>query len=218
MNKGLRLLGICIVLVGCQSVVPVPKVPIKYTWDFEAYGAGTRPVEWLPSETGSKQTPGTWLIAGDSWGKAIALMQSLNTGDTYNLLLASNTRLGNVKYSAKIKTISGQQEHGGGICWRALNSDNYYIANWEPLQSKLGLYAVVNGSRAELRSVTVHGDLATWHTIAVEHFRDKIAVYFDDQPVITLQDDTLRLPGMIGLWTKADACAMYDDIVVEEIK
>jgi hypothetical protein len=217
MNQRLRLLGISIVvLAGCRSVVPEP--PVKQIWDFEAYQGGTRPAEWLPAETASRQTPGTWLVAGDAWGKAIALMQSPNTGDTYNLLLASNTRLGNVKYSAKIKTISGYEDHGGGVLWRALDGDNYYVANWEPLQSKLSLYVVVSGSRTELRAATVHGDLATWHTIAIEHFRENITIAFDGQQVITLQDDTLRMPGMIGLWTRADACAMYDDIVVEEIK
>jgi hypothetical protein len=219
MNKGLRLLGLCIVLAGCQPVVPVvDRPPLKWTWNFEGYEAGTRPVEWLPAETATNHTPGTWLIAGDSWGKAIALMQSSNTGDTYNLLLASNTRLGNVRYSAKIKTISGYEDHGGGILWRALNSDNYYVTNWEPLKSTLGLYTVVNGKRSDVQIATLHADLSTWHTIEVEHFRNQIKIYFDYRLIITQQEDTLTLPGMVGLWTRADACAMYDDIVVEEIK
>lgn len=218
MNKMVLLLGM-VVLMGCQSVIPVVDRPAsKWTWGFEEYDGGVRPAEWVPAETASKRTPGTWLVAGDAWGKAIALMQSTNTGDTCNLLLAANTRLGNLKMSAKIKTISGWEQHGGGICWRAQNNDNYYYANWNPLESKLGLHAMVNGKPFEIQTVTLHADLSTWHTIAVEHFRSKISVYFDGNLIIALEDQTLTLPGMIGLWTKADACSMYDDIVVEEIK
>ena len=84
MNTKVVLFGLAVILMGCQSITPVNNItnpPLKLTWGFEEYDGGTRPVEWLPAETGSRNTPGTWLVAGDAWGKAIALMQSTNTGD-----------------------------------------------------------------------------------------------------------------------------------------
>jgi hypothetical protein len=44
----------------------------------------------MTAETVGKQMPATWEVVGDSWGKAIGLTQTRNTGDTCNLLLAMN--------------------------------------------------------------------------------------------------------------------------------
>jgi hypothetical protein len=69
-----------------------------------------------------------------------------------------------------------------------------------------------------LRSVSVEGDATSWHTIEVEHFRDSIKVFMDGVFLIELRDNTLMYPGMIGLMTQADACTMFDDVKVEEIR
>jgi hypothetical protein len=69
-----------------------------------------------------------------------------------------------------------------------------------------------------LRSSRVQADPANWHTLEIEHFRDTIRVFMDNIGKIELQDQTLRYPGMIGLWSQADACAMFDDVKLEELQ
>jgi hypothetical protein len=69
-----------------------------------------------------------------------------------------------------------------------------------------------------LRSVYVQADSVNWHTLEIEHFRNNIKVSMDGKFIMEQQDDTLRYPGMIGLWTQADSCAMFDDIRVQEMR
>ncbi|MEN6306588.1 MAG: family 16 glycoside hydrolase [Anaerohalosphaeraceae bacterium] len=219
MRHGWIILGIGIVslLAGCQPVSQ-PRPAVRLAWDFEMETLGTLPASWMVAETAGKQMPATWEVVGDSWGKAIGLTQTRNTGDTCNLLLAINTRLANIRLSAKIKANRGKDEQGGGIVWRAQNEDNYYAAQWDSQDKILRLYYVVNGKRTTMQSVNVQADPTTWHTLEVEHYREHITISMDGQFVMKHQDDMLPLPGMIGLWTQADAVTMFDEIRVDEIK
>ncbi len=209
-------IGILTLLAGCQPVLP-PRPAVWLAWDFEQEALGTLPASWMTAETVGKQMPATWEVVGDSWGKAIGLTQTRNTGDTCNLLLAMNSRLGNLRLSAKVKAVRGTSQQGGGIVWRALNGDNYYAAQWDALKQQVRLYCVVYGKRELLQSVRVQADPTTWHTLEIEHFREHITITMDGRFVMKQQDDMLPLPGMIGLWTQADAVTMFDEIRVDEI-
>lgn len=213
----LLVFGIALLLTGCQPSL-TSKPAIHLAWDFELETLGTLPASWMAAEMVSKQMPARWEVVGDSWGKAIGLTQTLNTGDTCNLLLAINSRLANLRLSAKVKAVRGTNQQGGGIVWRALNTDNYYAAQWDALKQQVRLYCVIYGKRELLQSVSVQADPTTWHTLEIEHFREHITMTMDGQFVMKHQDDMLPLPGMIGLWTQADAVTMFDEIRVDEIK
>ncbi|MBN2512072.1 MAG: hypothetical protein JXB18_03945, partial [Sedimentisphaerales bacterium] len=137
MRHGWIVLGIAIVtlLAGCQSVTQ-SRPAVRLAWDFEQEALGTLPAAWMAAETVGKQMPARWEIVGDSWGRAIGLTQSRNSGDTCNLLLAINSRLANLRLSAKVKAVRGTNQQGGGIVWRALNGDNYYAAQWDALKQQ----------------------------------------------------------------------------------
>lgn len=219
MRHGWIVLGIAIVtlLAGCQSVTQ-SRPAVRLAWDFEQEALGTLPAAWMAAETVGKQMPARWEIVGDSWGRAIGLTQSRNSGDTCNLLLAINSRLANLRLSAKVKAVRGTNQQGGGIVWRALNGDNYYAAQWDALKQQVRLYCVIYGKRELLQSVSVQADPTTWHTLDIEHFREHITMTMDGQFIMKHQDDMLPLPGMIGLCTQADAVTMFDEIRVDEIK
>jgi hypothetical protein len=216
MKKNLLWLIVVVCVAGCYRSEYTVKT--QSSWDFENAKSETLPPGWLAAQTAGKTPLATWQIAGDSWGKTIAVVQSPNTGDTHNLLLASPSRVANLRLSAKLRATSGKESQGGGIVWRALNPQNYYLACWEPLDGKLRLGFVEAGKFVLLQSVPVEGDSTSWHTIEVEHFRDSIKVFMDGVFLIEQQDNTLMYPGMIGLLTQADACTMFDDVKVEEIR
>ncbi len=216
MKKNLLWLIVVVCAAGCYRSEYTVKN--QSSWDFENAKLETLPPGWLAAQTAGKTPLATWQIAGDSWGKTIAVVGSPNTGDIHNLLLAGRTRLANLRLSAKLRATGGKESQGGGIVWRALNPQNYYLACWEPLDGKLRLGFVEAGKFVLLQSVSVEGDSTSWHTIEVEHFRDSIKVFMDGVFLIELRDNTLMYPGMIGLMTQADACTMFDDVKVEEIR
>ena len=42
----------------------------------------------------------------------------------------------------------------------------------------------------------------------------KITCYFDGAPHLSAEDSTFTDPGKIGLWSKADAQSLFDDLEV----
>jgi hypothetical protein len=75
------------------------------------------------------------------------------------------------------------------------------------------VYAVVDGKRtAPFESADVTADPGAWHELSVSMRGAKIAVRFDGQDVIAVEDRTFAEAGAVGLWTKADASTRFDDL------
>ncbi|MEW6237975.1 MAG: hypothetical protein AB1656_21510 [Candidatus Omnitrophota bacterium] len=45
-----------------------------------------------------------------------------------------------------------------------------------------------------------------------------ITASLDGKQYMQVEDSTFPAAGMIGLWTKADAAAAFDDFIIQEIK
>jgi hypothetical protein len=221
MKKIILCLGFCAVLfvLGCQKpAVFKSSVGKKLFWNFETDPAGSLPPGWLVAQSGDMIPSGVWQVENDSWGNALALVQSTNTGQTCNLLLATGSSIANVNLSVRLRVTGGRESQSAGLIWRVLDKDNYYLACWDMQEKTLRLGYVEAGRMTLLRSIYVQADPANWHILQVENFRDTIRIAMDDVIQMEFQDDTLRYPGMIGLVTQADSRAMFDDIRVQEIQ
>jgi hypothetical protein len=54
----------------------------------------------------------------------------------------------------------------------------------------------------------------TWHTLKLEAAGDHFTVWYDGNKVLDTKDETLKEPGKVGLWTKADSVIEFDDFTV----
>ncbi len=191
----------------------------KNVWDFDKTAAGGLPTGWKVAETNGKGKPGTWQVIADanapSAPNVLALTKTENTRSTYNLLIVTGARYRDLELEVKVKALSGKEDQGGGALWRATDPNNYYVTRWNPLENNLRLYYVKAGKRTQIASVDVTGDAKAWHTIKVTDVGKKIAVVFDGKILIEKEDATFPGPGLIGLWTKADAATAFDDLKVE---
>jgi hypothetical protein len=134
-----------------------------------------------------------------------------NYGNTFNLLLAEETKYKDLKVEVMVKAISGKEDQGGGPIWRAKDADNYYIARWNPLEDNFRVYYVKGGRRIQLGSANVKADPKVWHEIRIVHRATHITAYFNGKKMIELEDSTFGGPGMVGLWVKADGRTAFDD-------
>ncbi|HUW19063.1 MAG TPA: family 16 glycoside hydrolase [Sedimentisphaerales bacterium] len=170
---------------------------------------------WLVDETNGKGKFAKWEIIKDDsaphYSPVIAITRNKNSGQTYNLLMAKGTSFKNVELEVNLKRISGKEDQGGGIIWRAKDNNNYYVARWNPLEENLRLYVVLDGKRKQLASADVKADPGAWHRIQILHEGNELAVEFDSRELISVKDDTLAQAGMVGLWTKADAATAFND-------
>jgi len=183
---------------------------ITKTWNFDKNNIGVPPGEFSIEA-------GDWKIISDSTapskGNALAQLANSSSG-IYNLILVGNASYQNVDISVKMKAVKGKSDQGGGIVWRAIDSKNYYVVRYNPLEDNFRLYKVVKGARSEpLQDVTIKSKDG-WHDMRVTAKGDYIECYYDGKKYMDYHDSTFVMPGKIGLWTKADAQSLFDDLTV----
>jgi hypothetical protein len=134
--------------------------------------------------------------------------------DTYNICWNNFVSLDNGVIEVKFKADSGIVDQGGGLIWRVLDNDNYYIARYNPLEQNFRIYHVKDGLRTKIANAWIQLPAGVWHKMKVIHSDDKIEGYLNNQKLLEVTDNTFAGSGGIGLWTKADAVTVFDDLVI----
>lgn len=185
-------------------------------FNFENDNQEQVPSGFSTSATGNPKSI-KWGVVVDNGNKAVA-QQAINSGSCYNLLVLDKVKFENFSTEVKIKAVSGDEDQGGGLVWRYIDKDNYYIARYNPLENNLRLYHVVNGSRKQLQSVDSVIKQGEWFTMAIEIKGNKIICSLNGKRLIETTDETFKSAGLIGLWTKADAVTFFDDLAIVTIR
>jgi hypothetical protein len=227
LNKGLAVLamagGMFVSSCSNQNTAATPgkegQSPAESSFDDQK--VGSVPAGWTAAETGSKGKPGRWQVMADaaapSTPNVLALTETLNAGNTMNLLVAGSRRLKDLEIEVKVKVISGRTNQGSGVIWRAVDANNYYLARWTGISKNFRVYCIKDGNAKRLATVDVAADPQQWHTIKVTHLGDRIAASWDGNQLITVSDTTFGAPGTVGVCTKADAAAAFDDFRAREL-
>ena len=135
-------------------------------------------------------------------------------GSEFNLCYTKKIQFLNGVISVQFKADSGHEDQGGGIIYRVENSNNYYVARYNPLEDNLCFYYVKNGFRRLLKSATVVLDKDYWHTMKILQQNNHYSIYLDSKNIFQGDNTTFKKAGGIGLWTKADALTSFKDLKV----
>jgi len=186
-------------------------------WEFESFEDAAPPAGWEPAETAGRGKPASWTVAADDTapdGAQVLRVRAANAGRTFNLFVQPAARSADVRARVRLRADSGEEDRGGGLCWRLQDADNYYVARWNPLEDNVRVYKVVGGTRHELQSADVRLDPAAWHELEAAMVGSRMTVRLDGLQVLSVEDDTFSGPGRAGLWTKADASVSFDAFAV----
>lgn len=186
------------------------------TINFEYDVDGKVPTGFTQTATGKPQTL-KWEIVNDN-GNKVAAQSAKNEGNYYNLLVLDKPGYQNFNMSVKIKSIAGDEDQGGGLVWRYIDNNNYYIARYNPLENNFRFYKVSNGNRKQLESVESNIKTGEWFTMSIEMNDNKISCSLNGSKMIEATDDTYAKAGRVGLWSKADAQCFFDDLTIQQIK
>ena len=176
-------------------------------WNFDADKLGSVP-------EGFTAAVGDWKIVTDPSAPSkpnVLAQMARNSGSTFNLILANDIISEKVDISVKMKAVSGKEDRGGGLVWRARDSNNYCVARYNPLEDNYRVYKVEKGHRTQLQSADIKRS-ESWHTLRVSMEGDHIQCYYDGEKYLDVKDSTFRGAGKIGLWSKADAQSQFDDL------
>lgn len=180
------------------------------TWTFDDEPTGHSPGDFTAAT-------GEWILDSDPTTKdrgTVLAQTARNPSAVFNVVLVNDTRYGDVDITVELRAITGKIDQGGGVVWRAADAKNYYIARYNPLEDNLRVYYVKQGRRTMLQSATVRLDHEAWHTLRVTMTGDYIVGYLNGNKHLDTHDTTFADPGMIGLWTKADAVTNFDELSV----
>lgn len=186
------------------------------TINFENDAVGNVPTGFTQTATGKTQTL-NWKIVNDNGNKVVAQMAK-NEGDYFNLLVLDKPAYKKFTMSVKIKSIAGDEDQGGGLVWRYIDNNNYYIARCNPLENNFRFYRVVDGNRKQLKTSDCSIKPGEWFTMTIEMYDNKVFCSLNGNTLIETTDDTYKNEGRIGLWTKADAQTYFDDFSISAIK
>jgi hypothetical protein len=183
------------------------------TINFERGVIDKPPKGFTQTATGKLQNL-NWKIENDNGNKVVAQLAK-NEGDYYNLLVLDKLNYQDFTMTVKLKAIAGEEDQGGGLVWRYIDNNNYYIARYNPLEHNFRFYRVVNGNRKQLISVDCDIKTGIWVAMTIEMKGDKITCSLNGSKMIEALDDTFKSAGNIGLWTKADAVTYFDDLTIQ---
>ena len=185
------------------------------TVDFRGEEAGVPPKGWLLTMTG-KGVP-KWTVERDNSDQLKVLKQSGKA--TYPLALRQGTSIKDGFVEASFKPIAGSEDRAGGLVWRAMDANNYYVVRANALEDNVVLYKTVNGARSSLEilgrtggyGVKVAVPANQWHTLRVDFAGTRFQVTFDGKSLFEVDDATFAEAGMVGVWTKADSVTAFED-------
>ncbi len=218
------LLGISVFIKYTPSNIKdnyISKIKKDTVFDFENYKKETFPEGWSQYFTGKGKIT-SWKVIEDDGDKVLAQLSQDKPGYHFNDMVFDNLLTVNVEMEVKIKGVAGNMDRGGGLIWRFLDKNNYYVVRENPLEDNVVLYKVKNGRRSDLpvlgKGNTYGVDVSKlsngWNTLKVKVEDDIFTVYLNGKELFKVKDNTFTNAGKVGLWTKADAVSYFDDFKI----
>jgi 3-keto-disaccharide hydrolase len=189
------------------------------TWSFDDETPGAVAAGFTPTQTGEKaDPPATWAIVADpeapSPPHVFGVTKTVGVNKTFNNALIEGTSFKDFELTVMLRPVSGANNQGGGVMFRAKGVDDHYIARWNPVENNVRIYALLGGARVDIAAAPLELDPKVWHQLKVTVAGDRIETFVDDKPIVQANDKSLADAGMIGLWTKGDAATLFDDLTI----
>lgn len=175
------------------------------------------PKGWQTGMTGQGQAK--WEVVADDSAPSKPNVLKQSGEATFAWAAKTDEKIKDGVAEVKFKAVSGKEDQAGGIVFRFLDGNNYYVVRANALEDNVVLYKVEKGKRTALDIVGRKGGYgvaapvakAQWHTLRVTFAGNAFAVVLNGKKLFDVQDDTFKAAGKVGLWTKSDSVMLFDD-------
>jgi len=181
-------------------------------WNFDSYQNNTTPQDLATMET---DQPGTWVIKTDNSAPSLPNVLAVlpgNNNSTYHIqIMPDSPTVSEAEVSVKFKIASGHETEQAGLIVRFIDRSHYFVLIADPMNNRLSLcksdiqFIICNYESAAQIS------LGQWHTLKANISAQGIGGYLDDAELIKANNEYYQ-NGQIGLWTKGDTEAYFDDL------
>jgi hypothetical protein len=177
--------------------------------NFDKTGMGALPEGWKTGVTGSGSS--VWSVKPDPTAPSPPNVLMQTGQGAFPWCVRDGVALADGFVEVKFKPISGREDQAGGVVWRWKDENNYYVARANALENNVSLYYTANGRRNTIKYVKAPVPANTWHTLRVDFSGPSIKVMLDGKMYIDEKDTHIAGAGSVGMWTKADSVASFDD-------
>lgn len=220
----LRLL-IILALTGWGILAPVTPEAASdeqsRLWTFDTDAPGTLPSGFVVGTLFDGRPAGEWKVVQSSNAPSpphvLGQLMGKGAEHAYKVALINGTTSSNLDLEVSLLPVDGKADMGGGLIWRAADDRNYYLTRANPLEQNIRIYRVVKGVRQMLKNFNQIIDVRQWHTLRISMRGCQVQVFFDENQVFDLCDQTFR-EGRAGLWTKSDAITYFDDLKLQIVR
>ena len=179
------------------------------TVNFDDMKVGTVPPGWTATQTGSGTAK--WSVEKDNSAPSKPNVLKQSGQATFPVCFKNGANIKDGFVEVKFKPIAGKEDQAGGVIWRLQDANNYYIARANALENNVTIYHTIKGKRTEKKRTNTNVASGQWHTLRVDFNGNHFTVTFDGKKAIEWDDDTFKDAGKVGVWTKADSVAEFDD-------
>lgn len=184
---------------------------------FDDVPTGASPPGWTATRTGGGDSK--WTVVPDVSAPSPPNAFEQSGVADFPVAVKDDSKVADGFVEVKFKPISGKEDQAGGVVWRYLDANNYYICRANALENNVVLYRVYKGKRKSIGPVgrlfaygVEHPVRAgQWHTLRVEFEGTRAKVLFNGKPLFETDDKTFSKAGKVGVWTKADSVTRFDD-------
>lgn len=185
-------------------------------WNFDSDQSGVLPQEFSGLSTDQK---GSWVVKAESTATSQPnVLEKIVTNDTadYHLQLIPNPPTSDFEnVTMNFKIVSGENAKSAGMILRFIDQKHYFVLMADSAENRLSLckntpdyFLICNYDK----SVTIAP--GEWHTMKALISSQGIAAFLDGQLIIRSNDHNYQ-SGQVGVWTKKDTLAYFDDIKIE---
>jgi hypothetical protein len=197
--------SICLLAVLAPLVTPA----LGQRAGFEADAPGSVPAGWSCGVTGRGEPHWVVEVAADAPSPTHVLAQR-GRGD-FPWCVRSGTFVADGFVEVDFKALDGREDQAAGVVWRWQDGQRYYVARANALENNVSLYYTDGGRRHTLKYVDAPVAPKAWHRLRVDFQGRHIRVSLDGKRYIDFDDDNIKGPGAVGVWTKEDSVTAFDD-------
>ena len=177
--------------------------------NFDKAQLGQAPVGWTATKTGDGEA--RWTVEKDESAPSKGHVLKQSGVAKYPICFEDGIAIKDGFVEVKFKPVSGKEDQAGGVIWRVVDADNYYIARANALEDNVTIYHTIKGRRVSFQNVNRRVKSGEWHALRVDFQGNRFVVSFDGEKVIEAADDHFSGAGKVGVWTKADSVTLFDD-------
>ncbi len=187
-------------------------------WTFDQQKSGEAPAGF--SMLGFGEGPAAdWMIKADtdapSASNILVANSSCQAVTCYRLIVADGFQYEYPDVSVRMRFPADAATGVGGVVFGVKDATHFYAAVVDLAAKTLDVSRVVDGKETRLGRSSITPKAVPWHTLRIQRntivSKDFIATFFDGQPVVTVEDQSLAI-GQVGLLVRGQTALDFDSL------